>query len=625
MLRDLDKNKSDQLSMWCALKYGIGVVKTVAPGQSLVLVISAIGTAMLTSTTVVILGLVIKALNSEAGISGSVDAWVLLVSLSVLAGVLLVGLQKYARLRISDSLSIHMQSHVLKHASLLDASVIENPEAQNILERAGKQPGQSILGLLDGSVKSISGTIRLLSLGAIMLWIEPLWTSVMIVSAIPLIVAAHWMSRMRYAHHRIKSAQRRWSRYYSRLVVHRDWVLPRTMLDLRELMLDRHKQQMTDIADDNRRVGGLEIVVNLGTSLVMVLIMAGAIWYATQKASRGMLEIGMFAAFWTAAFQFSRAANDFGSSFSKLLNARFRIQDLHEFFKLTPQLKDRGTKTPRIEGEIEVEDLSFRFGPELPLVLENVSFTIKPGEIVALVGPNGSGKSTLAKLLARLYDPTEGKIRFDGLPAREISLHHLQKHISFMFQQVPRFEATAEEVIAFGDWRNLMGESARIRQIAIDSGVDPLIESLPQGYDTKLGRTFGDCDLSGGQWQKMILAQTLAADPTIIILDEPAASLDLESERVMHQQLRNLLWGRTTILISHRFSSVQMADRIIVLLDGRIAEQGTHEELYNMQGVYASMCRTYQGFFTNRSGLETRHSQASDSLYEEHQSGFEAA
>ena len=392
MPRDLDKKQSDQLSMWSALKYGLGVVKTVAPKQSLVLMASSIGAAMLTSATVVILGLVIQALNSESGISGSVEIWVLLVSLSILAGVLLVGLQKYARLRISDSLSIHMQSQVLKHASLLDASVIENPEAQNILERAGKQPGQSILGLVDGSVKSISGSIRLFSLGAIMLWIEPLWTSAIIVSTIPLIIAAHSMSRMRHAHHRIKSAQRRWSRYYSRLVVHRDWVLPRTMLDLRELMLDRHKEQMTDIAEDNRRVGGLEIVVNLGSSLVMVLIMAGAIWYATQKASRGMLEIGMFAAFWTAAFQFSRAANDLGSSFSKLLNARFRIQDLHEFFKLTPQLEDRGTKTPQIKGKIEVENLSFRFGPDLPPVLENVSFTVEPGEIVALVGPNGAGK-----------------------------------------------------------------------------------------------------------------------------------------------------------------------------------------------------------------------------------------
>ena len=170
-----------------------------------------------------------------------------------------------------------------------------------------------------------------------------------------------------------------------------------------------------------------------------------------------------------------------------------------------------------------------------------------------------------------------------------------------------------------------MGENEKVRQIAIDSGVDSLIESLPQGYDTKLGRTFGDCDLSGGQWQKMILAQTLAADPKVIILDEPAASLDLESERVMHQHLRNLLQGRTTILISHRFSSVQMADRIIVLLDGRIAEQGTHEELYKKQGVYASMCRTYQGFFTNRSGLDTRPSQESNTLDKEHQSDFEAA
>jgi ATP-binding cassette subfamily B protein len=228
-----------------------------------------------------------------------------------------------------------------------------------------------------------------------------------------------------------------------------------------------------------------------------------------------------------------------------------------------------------------------------------VSLSIESGEIVALVGHNGAGKSTLAKLLAGLYAPTEGDILFDGHSISSLSLTHLQKQISFVHQRVPRFESTVEEFIAFGDWDRLENNPEEIRKISQEAGLEEMINALPNQYQTHLGRVLGECDLSGGQWQKMVQAQTMAANSPIIILDEPAASLDLMSEKAMHDRIRKLLHGRTTILISHRFSTVQMADRIIVLLDGQIAEEGTHTELINQQGVYSTMANIHQGFFEN--------------------------
>ncbi|HSG69052.1 MAG TPA: ABC transporter ATP-binding protein, partial [Planctomycetaceae bacterium] len=182
----------------------------------------------------------------------------------------------------------------------------------------------------------------------------------------------------------------------------------------------------------------------------------------------------------------------------------------------------------------------------------------------------------------------------DGVPIGEIRNDHYYRHVALVQQAAPMFEATAGENIALGDWENLKDRPDRIREIARIAGVDELIDQLPEGLDTMLGRMFGEYDLSGGQWKKISLARALAGNRPIVILDEPAANLDIQTESLIHQQLKQILQGRTAILISHHFSSVMMADRIIVLVDGRIAEQGTHRELQEAGGVYASMCRTHR-------------------------------
>jgi ATP-binding cassette, subfamily B, bacterial len=359
-------------------------------------------------------------------------------------------------------------------------------------------------------------------------------------------------------------------------------------------MLDRHEGQMRELLKDNRRIGLFQMGIRCASSCILLAAIGGAVWIAARRAAMGELNVGMFMAFWMAAWRFRDVAGKTGSSVSSITDARLAIGHLQEYFQLQPRLRDTGTRTPPLRGEISLRNVTFRYHAGSPPVLEDVTLDIHPGEIVALVGPNGAGKSTLAKLIARLYCPSAGEILIDGVPIEEISSPYYHRHVSLVQQTAPRFEATAQDNIAFGDWDNLHNQPDRIRQIATFAGVDALLDQLPQGLDTMLGRMFGDHDLSGGEWKKLALARALAGDPRIVVLDEPAASLDVETERLVHRQLRQILRGRTAIFISHHFSSVLMADRIIVLVGGRVEEQGTHAELQKAGGVYASMCRTHR-------------------------------
>jgi ATP-binding cassette subfamily B protein len=259
------------------------------------------------------------------------------------------------------------------------------------------------------------------------------------------------------------------------------------------------------------------------------------------------------------------------------------ITDLLDFFGLQPRVfsKPNALPAPRpIRTGFEFQDVSFAYPGLTRLVLSNASFKLEPGERIALVGENGQGKTTIVKLLTRLYDPTGGRILLDGVDLREYQLEDLWKEIGVIFQDFMRYDMTAAENIGIGrieDQDNVF----RVRSAAQKSLAEQVIRKLPKGYEQILGRRFeGGVDLSGGEWQKIALARAYLRDAQVLILDEPTAALDARSEHEVFERFAELTKGKMALLISHRFSTVKMVDRILVLENGRIAEQGPHEGRY---------------------------------------------
>ena len=250
-----------------------------------------------------------------------------------------------------------------------------------------------------------------------------------------------------------------------------------------------------------------------------------------------------------------------------------------------PRIGWRGPRPIR-EG-FEFRGVSFRYPDSDRPVLKNINLRIEPGERIALVGENGQGKTTLVKLLARLYDPTEGAIFLDGIDLREYSIEDLSKEIGIIFQDFVRYEISARENIGVGRIEEI-GNELRVSEAARKSLADEVVAKLPNGLHQMLGRRFeGGADLSGGEWQKFALARAYMRDAQVLILDEPTAALDARSEYEVFQHFAELTQDCTTVLVSHRFSTVRIAQRILVLDDGQIREQGTHEQLLELGGRYA--------------------------------------
>jgi ATP-binding cassette, subfamily B, bacterial len=280
------------------------------------------------------------------------------------------------------------------------------------------------------------------------------------------------------------------------------------------------------------------------------------------------------------------------STFSGIADQALFLTDLLEFFNVQPTVVSKPNALPaprRIREGFEFKHVSFAYPGSDRIVLEDVSFRLHPEERIALVGENGQGKTTIVKLLTRLYDPTAGHILLDGVDLRDYDLDDLWKQMGVIFQDFMRYEMKARTNIAVGQIE-MAHDMDAIRLAALKSLAEPVIQKLPQAYDQNLGCRFeGALDLSGGEWQKIALARAYLRDAQLLILDEPTAALDARSEHEVFQRFAELTEGKMAVLISHRFSTVRMVDRILVLEHGRIAEQGQHHQLMERGGRYAEM------------------------------------
>jgi ATP-binding cassette subfamily B protein len=492
---------------------------------------------------------------------------------------------------LADKFTRHISIRIMEHASRLDLFCYEDPSFQDKLERARVQATDR-LGMIRQMGLLVQQVITTATLAASILFFSPWLLLLLILCVVPAFMGESHFAFLGYALAFRLTPVKRQIDYLRFLGASKDSAKELKLFGLNRYLTDRFTELSDDVYHENvalakRRLGATALL-----SLVTTMGYYGAYVYVIFETVSGKMTVGTLTFLTGAIAGASSNLQMIFSTFSSIADQSLFLTDLLEFFALQPLVtsKPNALRAPRpIQQGIEFRDVSFSYPGSTRLVLKNLNLRVAPGERIALIGENGEGKTTIVKLITRLYDPTVGSVHLDGIDLREYDLEDYSSQIAVIFQDFMRYDMTAWENIAMGqisERKNL----ARIELAAKKSLAESVIGKLPLGYDQMLGRRFETgVDLSGGEWQRVALARAYLRDAQLLVLDEPTAALDARSEHEVFERFAELTQGKMALLISHRFSTVKMADRIVVLEKGQIAEEGRHEQLMVRGGRYAAM------------------------------------
>jgi ATP-binding cassette, subfamily B, bacterial len=491
----------------------------------------------------------------------------------------------------ADKYVKYISVRIMKHASSLDLASYEDPSFQDKLERARVQATDR-LGMIQQMGRLLQQVIATIALAAGIVWFSPWLFVLLIACVVPAFIGESHFAFLGYNQAFRQTPVRRQMDYLRYLGVSKEGAKELKVFGLNKHLTDRFARLSDQIYAENVSLARRRFLASsLLTLLTTVGYYAGYI-YVIYQTLAGRLSVGTLQFLAGAIAGASVNLQAIFSTFSSIADQALFLSDLLSFLDLRPSVrsKENGLLCPRpIRKGIEFRNVSFAYPGASRLVLRDFNLHLAHGERIALIGENGEGKTTIVKLLMRLYDPTEGEILLDGVDLREYNLEDYTSQVAVIFQDFMRYDMTARENIAIGritETANLPGIITAARK----SMAEEVIGKLQLGYEQMLGRRFeGGVDLSGGEWQKVALARAYLREAQVLILDEPTASLDARSEQEVFRRFAELTEGRLSVLISHRFSTVRMADRIIVLEKGQISEQGRHEQLIRNGGRYAEM------------------------------------
>jgi ATP-binding cassette, subfamily B, bacterial len=512
------------------------------------------------------------------------------MGLAVITGILSRSVDYFDNL-LADRYTHHVSVEVMCKAAALDVTVYEDPVFYDRLERARVQATDR-LAMIQQMGRLIQQTVGAIAFSAVLLKYSPFLLMLLVIGIIPAFLGESHFAFLTYAKNFRQTPLRRQMDYLRQVGGSKEAAKELKLFNLSEYLTNRFSALSQTIYEQNVALNRRRLFWGGVLAIVGQLGYYGAYGYSIWRTVQGQYTVGDLTLITTAIMQAMSNIQQAFSTASGVADQALFLTDLLAFFEMKPRVESKvnGLPAPKpITRGFEFRNVSFSYPGTARRVLSNFNFTLSPGERIALIGENGQGKTTVVKLITRLYDPTEGEILLDGIDLREYDLADLHAEIGVIFQDFMRYEMTARENIAVGRIE-VPHAPEEIEYAAEKSMAAGVIAKLQGHYDQMLGRRFeGGVDLSGGEWQKLALARAYLRDAQLLILDEPTAALDARSELQVFERFAELTEGKMALLISHRFSTVRMADRIVVLEGGRLVEEGNHIQLMALGGRYAAM------------------------------------
>jgi ATP-binding cassette subfamily B protein len=512
------------------------------------------------------------------------------MALAVLTGILSRAVDYFDNL-LADRYTHHVSVEVMRKAAALDVTVYEDPVFYDRLERARVQATDR-LAMIQQMGRLIQQSVTAIAFSAVLIRYSPFLLILLVGGVLPAFLGESHFAFLTYAKNFRQTPSRRQMDYLRQVGGSKEAAKELKLFNLSTFLTDRFTALSHQIYEENVSLNRRRLFWGGLLAILGQLGYYGAYGYSIYRTIQGRYSIGDLTLITTAIMQAMANIQMAFSTASGVADQALFLTDLLAFFEMKPRVESKpgALRAPKpIAHGFEFCNVSFTYPGTERRVLSNFSFTLRPGERVALIGENGQGKTTIVKLITRLYDPTEGQILLDGIDLREYDLDDLHAEMGVIFQDFMRYEMTARENIEVGQVEvpHALDEIEYAAEKSLASGV---VARLQAGYDQMLGRRFeGGVDLSGGEWQKIALARAYLRDAQLLILDEPTAALDARSELEVFERFAELTFGKMALLISHRFSTVRMADRIVVLEAGQLVEEGSHAQLMALGGRYSAM------------------------------------